>query len=98
MDIIFKFERSNLEEVKRLLMGDDVVARGSLIFRESSGLGMKDEGYYCYISATEKICKKAKELIGRIVKMTEGKEKEEVIEKIKTEEQKAAEGFGAIFG
>ncbi|MBS3052547.1 MAG: hypothetical protein J4428_04230 [Candidatus Aenigmarchaeota archaeon] len=98
MDFLLKFERSKLEEIKRILLADDMVSRGSLIFKDSIGLGFKEDVYYCYISATEEICKKAKELVGKITKFVEGKEKQEVIEKIKKEEETAAEGFGAIFG
>ena len=63
-----------------------------------TSLGIKGEGYYCYISGTEDVCNKAKELAKDLTKIVEGEEKNKVIAKIKSEEEQAAEGFGAIFG
>ena len=98
MEMVFKIEKKNSEEAKRILLADDIVSRGSVQFKEASTLGMKRDVYYCYIAGTDAVCNKAKELTKDIVKLVEGKEKDEVIAKIKAEEEKAAEGFGAIFG
>jgi hypothetical protein len=98
MDILFKIEKENLEQAKNLLLSDDIVSRGSITFKEGSSLGLKENGYYCYLSGTDKICKKAKELVKDLTKLIEGKNKDKIIKEIKNEEQKAMEGFGAIFG
>lgn len=88
----------NVEEVKRILLSDDVVGRSSLLFREASSLGFKEKCYYCLMSGTEEQCKKAKLLIEGKTNLIEGKNKEKIIQKIKADEATAAEGFGAIFG
>lgn len=98
MEIVLRIEKKNLEQAKRILLSDDIVSRGSIQFKEGKSLGMKGEDYYCYIAGTEEVCNKAKELSKDFGKLIEGKEKDEVISKIKAEEEKAAEGFGAIFG
>ncbi len=55
-------------------------------------------GSNCYISGLEEQCKKALELTKGLIKEVKDKEKEEVINKIKEEENKAMESFGGIFG
>lgn len=98
MNILFEIEKKDLEEVKKLLLNDDIVSRGSIQFREARGLGLKKKNYYCYVSGTEEVCKKAKMLVEKLAKIIEGKNKDKIIEKIKGEEKEAMEGFGAIFG
>ncbi len=88
----------NIEEIKRILLSDDIVGRSSLLFREASSLGLKEKCYYCFMSGTEEQCKKAKSLIEGKIELIEGKEKEKIIQKIKADEVAATEGFGAIFG
>ena len=105
MEIVLKIESKNYAKVKDILLTDDIVSRSSMIFKEGSIIGK--EGYYCYLSGTEDQCKKALELIkektetGEIVELAEkanDKEKKELINKIKEEEDKAIEGFGNIIG
>ena len=105
MEIVLKIESKNYAKVKDILLSDDIVSRSSMIFKEGSIIGK--EGYYCYLSGTEDQCKKALELIkektetGEIVELAEkanDKEKKELINKIKEEEDKAIEGFGNIIG
>jgi len=96
MELLIKI-RENIEDTKRLLLTDDIVGRGSILFREASSLGMKEKCYYCLISGTEEQCEKAKILIKDRAELVEGEEKEKIIKKIKVEEDAAAEGFGAIF-
>ncbi len=98
MELVLKIEKKNLEEAKRILLADDIVSRGNIQFKESKALGMKSGVYYCYISGTEVVCNRVKVIVKDIGKFIEGKEKQDVINKIKEDEQKAAEGFGAIFG
>ncbi len=98
MEIVLKIEKKNLEQVKSTLLTDDVVSRGSITFKEAKSLGMKGGGYYCYITGIDNVCNKAKDLVKDTAKLVEGKERDEVIAKIKAEEEQAAEGFGAIFG
>jgi hypothetical protein len=106
MEIVLSIEQKNLQKVKDILLKDDVVSRASIVFKEAKGLTGK-EGFYCYISGLEEQCKKALEKVkikdkktGELIELAKevnGKEKEEVVSKIKEEENKALEGFGGIF-
>ncbi|MEM5836537.1 MAG: hypothetical protein QXR09_02730 [Candidatus Aenigmatarchaeota archaeon] len=106
MEIVLSIEQKNLQKVKDLLLKDDVVSRASIIFKEAKSLNGR-EGIYCYISGLEEQCKRALEKVkvknektGEILEIARevsGEEKEEVISKIKEEENRALEGFGGIF-
>jgi hypothetical protein len=96
MELLIKIEKDT-EDVKKALLGDDTVGRSSILFREASSLGIKEKCYYCLISGTEEQCNKAKKLVEDKAKLIEGEEKQKIIQKIRSEEEKAAEGFGAIF-
>jgi hypothetical protein len=106
MEMLLSIEQKNLQKVKEILLKDDIISRASIVFKEAKGLGGK-EGFYCYISGLEEQCKKALEKVkiknektGEVVELAKevsGKEREEVVSKIKEEEDKALEGFGGIF-
>lgn len=104
MEIVLQIETKNYQKVKDILLKDDSVSRSSVVFKEGSIINK--EGYYCYISGTEEQCKKALELIKEkneetgevteLAKEANTEEGEQVINKIKEEEDKAIEGFGGI--
>ena len=96
MEIVLKFNKKELQKVKEILLKDEIVSRASIVFKDGEIIGK--EGYYCYISGLEEHCKRALELTKDIAEEAEEEEKNKVIEKIKAEEEKANEGFGAIFG
>jgi hypothetical protein len=106
MEIVLSIEQKNLQKVKDILLKDDVISRASIVLKEAKGLTGK-EGFYCYISGSEEQCKKALEKVkikdertGEVIEMAKevsGEEREEVVGKIKEEENKALEGFGGIF-
>ena len=96
MDILIKIERKFIEDVKRVLLNDEIVSKGSIKFRDGESLSNEKGIFYCYISGNEDICKKAIKLIGD--KGKEVKDKDKIIQKIKKEEDNAISGFGAIFG
>ncbi len=98
MEIVLKIKRENLQKVKDALLKDDTVSRASVIFKESKSLGFNDDKYLCYISGLEEACKKAKELTKNSAEVASKKEEEDIIKKIKQEEESAMSGFGSIFG
>src|SRR4030042_4292316 len=99
MEIVLHIESKNYAKVKDILLKDDIVSRSSMTFKE--GGIIKKEGYYCYLSGTEEQCKKALELIKEkneetseeteLANEASKEEKEELINKIKEEEDKAIE-------
>lgn len=106
MEIVLQIETKNYPKVKDILFKDDSVSRASIVFKEGSIIGK--ENYYCYLSGTEEQCRKALGLLKlkdektdeviELAKEVAGKEKDELINKIKEEENRAAEGFGNIIG
>ena len=106
MEILLWIETKDYNKLRDILLKDDAVSRASLAFKEAKTLNEKD-GYYCLVSGTDEQCKKTLEIVKikpeegeeiELAKEVEGKEKEEVIKKIKEEQDKAMEGFGGIFG
>lgn len=97
MEIVLSMETRNLQKVKEMLLKDDLVSRASMVFKEAKAFG-GSEGHYCYISGSDEQCKRAVELTKDLVKEVKNKEKDNVISKIKEEEDRAMEGFGGIFG
>jgi hypothetical protein len=106
MEIVLQIETNNYPKVKDILFKDDSVSRASIVFKDGSIV--KKEGYFSYISGSDEQCKRALELVKikdektdeiiELAKEVTGKEKDEVINKIKEEEDRAAEGFGNIIG
>ena len=95
MEIVLTLESKNLQKLKDVLLKDDAVSRSSIVFKEGSIIGK--EGYFCYLSGTDEQCKKAVELSKDLAKEVTGKDKEDLINKIREEENKASEGMGSIF-
>lgn len=96
MEIVIEIKKENLAKLKEILLKDDIVSRGTVIFKEAKALGFNKKVYYCYISGTDEICQRAKELIKDIAEIVE--DDTEIIQKIKEEEDQAMTGFGGIFG
>jgi len=96
MDVLLLIETKDYQKVSEMLKKDEVVSLASLVFKDAKQFGK--EGYYCWISGLEQQCKKALELTKELAKEITGKEKEEFMKKMREEEERAVEGFGAIFG
>lgn len=106
MELVLSIETKNYQKMKDILLKDDSVSRASIVFKEGGIIGK--EGYYSYIIGSEKQCRRALDLVklkdektGEVIELAKeviGKEKEELINKIKEEEDKAIEGFGNIMG
>jgi|SRR3972149_409728 len=97
METLMLIDSRSLQKAKDLLLKDDVVSRASIMWKEAKSFGFS-EGYYIYMSGTEEQVKRAAELAKELLKEVKDKEREEVIRKIKEEQEKALEGFGGIFG
>ncbi|MDI6798986.1 MAG: hypothetical protein QMD12_03285 [Candidatus Aenigmarchaeota archaeon] len=102
MELVLLVGTKDYQKVREILLRDDAVSRASIIFKEAKSYGK--EGFYAYISGLEEQCKRALELIinkntGEVIaKEVIGKEKEDLINKMKEEENRANEGFGSILG
>lgn len=97
MKVIYEIEKSNVQKVKDVLLKDDVVGRGSVLFKDGNTLGLENK-YYCYVSGVEEACRKSEELMKDLGKKVDEKTKKQIIQKIEQEEDQAMQGFGGIFG
>ena len=102
MEVILHTEGKNYRKLKEKLLADETVNRASIVFKDAKQFG-KESGYLCIISGTGDRCERAKELAkdeegNELATEISGEEKEEILKKIKEEEDKAIEGFGDIFG
>lgn len=108
MEKAYRIEPSTLKDVKNVLEAEDMVEdetdinqwkRQGYNLRDAKSLGMDKEGTYLHVEGDEKFFKENEEEIDlEGVEEVEGEEKEKVINKIKEEQEKAAEGMGTIFG
>ncbi len=98
MKEVFFINMENYSKARNVVFADDIVARQTVNFREARALGFQKDGYYLEIDGPHEAINKAKELLGEMAVEAGAKEKEEVLRKIKEEEDKAAEGFGSLFG
>lgn len=101
MELILLIKIEDYPKLKDILLKDDIVSRASIKFKDAKEFGK--EGYVCYISGLEEQCKRALELAkdengNELVEEIKGKDKENIINKFREEEDKAMEGFGGIFG
>jgi len=96
MDVVLFVTTQNYPKLKEKLLKDDVVSRASIVFKDAKSLGFEKDGYYFYVSGTEEACNKALRLAKELAEKVENSQ--EIIEKIKEEEESAIQGFGGIFG
>jgi hypothetical protein len=105
MEIILHAMEGNFAKLKEKFLMDETVNRASMTFKEASQFGLKG-GYLMIVKGADEKCLRALELSkekvsGKDVELAveiKGREKEEILAKIKEEEDKAAEGFGSLFG
>lgn len=100
-----KEEEERTREVIRKLHEDRyanvIFARQGYSLREGAALGLDADKFYLYLNANEQFLGLAEERFKKefkTVKRAGSNEEEKVIGIIKAEEDKAAAGFGSIFG
>jgi len=97
MKLLIKTTPEKKMKVEEKLKKDDKVSRASITVKDGSVYG-KEKTYYFLIEGDEETLSKAKELVKENAEEVTGEEKDEIISKIKEEEENALAGFGAILG
>jgi len=102
MEVILHAEGDNYKKLKDKLLTDEIVNRASITFKDAKQFG-KERGYFCIVKGDEEKCTRAVQLAKteegeELAKELTGEEKEEVLKKIKEEEDRAIEGFGNMLG
>ena len=99
MEWITFVKKESVAKAESILRNDtDFAAKESITVRDAESLGFKKDGSFFLISGTDEGIKRCKELIKEFVEEVDEKELNKAKEKIKEEEEKAAEGFGNILG
>jgi len=75
-----------------------LAAKQSITVRDAKSLDIEKDGSFFLIDGTEEGIAKCKELIKEFVESVDEKHLSKAKEKIKEEEEKAAEAFGGILG
>jgi hypothetical protein len=96
MDIVLQVTSTNMNKLKEVLGKDDIVSRASIKFRDGSVIGKKD--YFCVVSGREDQCRKALEISKELAKEADKKDADNLVAKLKEEEESASAGLGGIFG
>ncbi|MCD6381774.1 MAG: hypothetical protein J7L43_02235 [Candidatus Aenigmarchaeota archaeon] len=92
--VFFTKEKTKVDDIVKK---DDLISRQSLLWRSADSLGINDkEGYFLLIEGSEEAIEKAKNLLKDLAEVV--KDDEEIIKKIKEDEEKAMVGFGNILG
>ncbi len=97
MKIAFRVDESDKSKLQGIL-DEDPISRISINQRNSSSLGLDQEGIVLMLEGEKEVCEQAKEKIQEFGDELEGDEKDEVIRALEEAEKEAAEGFGSIFG
>lgn len=94
---IYLISGEDLETIRQALMSDEIASRANLVFKDAKLLTGRD-GYYIRVIGTEEQLRRVKELIGEAAKEINEQEIEELLRKLKEEDENALAGFGSLFG
>ena len=99
MEWITFVKKESVNKAEEKLRSDtDLAAKQSITVRDAKSLDIEKDGSFFLISGTEDGIEKCKELIKEFVEEVDKEDLSKATEKIKEEEDKAAEAFGGILG
>lgn len=93
---VFEVESEKKDFVGDIL-SDDLISRQNTNVKEGDSLGFKEDVTYVMVEGKEEAVEKAKDLF-KEEGIDVAENKEEVRDKIKEEEEAAAQGVGTVFG
>ncbi len=99
MDWVCFVRNENAKKAENTLRLDfDMAAKQSITVRSAEALGVKKGGSFLLVEGTDEGVARCKDLIKDFVEKATKEELEEAKKKIIEEREKAASGFGGIFG
>ncbi len=99
MEWITFVKKDDVNKAEEKLRNDtDLAAKQSITVRDAKSLDIEKDGSFFLIDGTEDGVEKCKELINEFVEEVDEEHLNKAKEKIKEEEEKAAEAFGGILG
>jgi len=98
MEFVCLVKNENVRKAEEILKKDDVTSRLGITIRDAKAVGLHLNGTIFIIDGADEGVKRAKELIKDLIENAENKDLEIAKHRIKEEQDRAAEGFGGIFG
>jgi len=99
MEWITFVKKESVNKAEEKLRSDtDLAAKQSITVRDAKSLDIEKDGSFFLISGTEDGIEKCKELLKEFIEEVDEEYLNKAREKIKEEENKAAEAFGGILG
>lgn len=96
MKEVFFVKSENRSKAEELIKKDDLISRGSITIKEAKSMGTDKEGYFIILDTSDEGIKKAEDLLKDIAEKYE--KRDEILSKIKEQEDSAIEGLGSILG
>jgi len=87
---------SGAADIERILLSDDTASRANIILKDAKLL-LGREGTYIRVVGTEEQLRRVGELLKDKARLVEGEELNQVLAKIREEDERALSGFGSIF-
>ena len=87
--------KSDEKALEKSLLSEDIITRQSISIREGEALGKEGGVEYILVEGSEEAVMRVKEIAPNNI--LEGKEAEEIYNKIKAEEENAVSGMGFVF-
>ena len=99
MDWITFVKKENVSKAEKAVKGDlSTASRQSITIKDAKSLDIEKEGSFFLISGSEGGVEEAKKIMEEYTGEAKDEELKKAKQKIKEEEDKAAEGFGGLFG
>jgi len=99
MEWVTLVKRENVRKAEEILRKDfDLAAKQDIAIRDAKPLEINKDGSFFLINGTDDGVKRCKELIKDFVEKVDEKDLIKAKEKVKEEQEKAAEAFGGILG
>ena len=96
--VIFEVPSEQQSKINNLIK-EDIISRQSILTRDAKALNIDKDVSYVKIEGSEDAIKKAEELAEELeFKKLDEKEASEINDKIREQEDSAADGMGMIFG
>jgi hypothetical protein len=95
--LVFSIDNEHKGKI-RDVTNDDLISRQSITQRDASALQIEKEAQILVIEGEDEALDRARELLKDIGEEQDEANSQEILEKLKGEEEGAAEGVGFIFG
>ena len=94
MKVVYSFPSDMKRDIEQIVKSDEIVNRGSILFREGSAYGHNGEYLLVYDGDDERVSRLGELMNGKAERPSD---EDDIIRKIAEEEDRSLAGFGGIF-